>query len=127
VWTLDPKIPIGLWWALTALSVLVIVGYFIRRDWTLPAGRQVLIGLLWSLGLLGPLLIALNPIRVEPIPPIPGKPVIGVLVDGTMSMATADMNEGQKTRWQSAVDVAKTVPPSSSIVARKSLTINCIP
>ncbi len=120
MWTIDPKIPIGLWWALAALSVLIIVGYFLRRDWTLSVGRQWLIGMLWSLGLLGPLLIALNPILVETIPPIPGSPVLGVLVDGTMSMATADLDEGRQTRWQAALEAAKSVVPEVSLLANDS-------
>ena len=50
------------------------------------------------------LLVLLNPIRVETIPPPPGKPLLTVLVDATASMATPDVDGG--TRYRAATSVA---------------------
>jgi hypothetical protein len=55
-----------------------------------------------SMGLV--LLLLLNPIRVQTIPPPPGKPLLTVLVDATASMATPDVQGG--TRYHAASDTA---------------------
>ena len=50
------------------------------------------------------LILLLNPMRVEPIPQPPGRPLLTILVDATASMATRDMS-GSRSRYQAAVRV----------------------
>jgi hypothetical protein len=120
MWTIDPKIPLGLWWALAALSAVAIALYAMRRNWDMSPTRRTIVTTLMGLGLVGPLLIALNPTWIEPIPPPPGQPVLSVLVDGTMSMQTADAAKGSTaTRWQTAIEAANRVQGDSQIEVRR--------
>ncbi len=117
MWTIDPKIPISLWWALAAAALTAIVWYSFRRDWSVSRLRRVGLTLLLALGFVGPLLIALNPTYVEAVPPMPGNPMLTVLVDGTMSMKTEDVGtERPISRWQSAVAIAAQVKQSDSSI-----------
>jgi hypothetical protein len=120
VWTIDPKIPLGLWWALAALSAVAIGAYGMRSSWDLSPARRTIVTFLMGLGVLGPLLIALNPTWIEPVPPLPGQPLLSVLVDGTMSMQTADAKPGSAaTRWQAGVEAASRVEGDSQLEVRR--------
>jgi hypothetical protein len=122
VWTIEPKIPLSLWWALVAATIVALVYYFARRDWSLSPLRRGIITVLLGLCVAGPLAIALNPTWIEPVPPLPGQPMISVLVDGTMSMQTADASPGQsKTRWRSAVETANQLKPTGEIELRNQV------
>jgi hypothetical protein len=122
VWTIEPKIPLSLWWALVAGTVAALVYYFARRDWSLSPLRRGIITVLLGLCVVGPLAIALNPTWIEPVPPLPGQPMISVLVDGTMSMQTADASPGETTtRWQSAIDVAGRLEPNRDVELRSQV------
>jgi hypothetical protein len=122
VWTIEPKIPLSLWWALVAATIVALVYYFTRRDWSLSPLRRGIITVLLGLCVVGPLAIALNPTWIEPVPPLPGQPMISVLVDGTMSMQTADASPGEaKTRWQSAMDVARRLEPNGDVELRSQV------
>ncbi|HEX2473156.1 MAG TPA: hypothetical protein VHK01_00335, partial [Lacipirellulaceae bacterium] len=119
MWTIEPKIPLSLWWALVAVTIVALVYYFSRRDWSLSPLRRGIITVLLGLCVVGPLAIALNPTWIEPVPPLPGQPMISVLVDGTMSMQTADAVPGEsKTRWRSAVEVADRLKPTGEVELR---------
>jgi hypothetical protein len=119
VWTIEPKISLGLWWALVAATAVALAYYFARRDWSLSPLRRGIVTLLLGLCVVGPLAIALNPTWIEPVPPLPGQPMISVLVDGTMSMLTADASPGDsKTRWQSAVEIAGKLEPHRQVELR---------
>ncbi|MEQ1824977.1 MAG: hypothetical protein ABL921_03495 [Pirellula sp.] len=107
VWTFEPKIPLGLWWALAAAATVAVVYYALRRDWPVSAGKRFVLTILLGLGIVGPLLIALNPIWVETIPPLRGSPQMTVLVDGTQSMRTPDAKPNQtSSRWTYAITLA---------------------
>ncbi|HEX2475409.1 MAG TPA: vWA domain-containing protein, partial [Lacipirellulaceae bacterium] len=122
MWTIEPKIPLSLWWALVAATVAALVYYFARRDWSLSPLRRGIITVLLGLCVVGPLAIALNPTWIEPVPPLPGQPMISVLVDGTMSMQTADASPGEtKTRWQSAIHVAGRLEPDRDVELRSQV------
>ncbi len=122
MWTIEPKIPLSLWWALVAATVVALVYYFARRDWSLSPLRRGIITVLLGLCVVGPLAIALNPTWIEPVPPLPGQPMISVLVDGTMSMQTADASPGEsQTRWQSAIDVAGRLEPDRDVELRSQV------
>jgi hypothetical protein len=111
-----------LWWALVAATVAALVYYFARRDWSLSPLRRGIITVLLGLCVVGPLAIALNPTWIEPVPPLPGQPMISVLVDGTMSMQTADASPGEtKTRWQSAIHVAGRLEPDRDVELRSQV------
>lgn len=125
MWTVDPKIPMSLWWALCIASLGAIVWYALRRDWPVPPLRRFMLTLLLALGVVGPLLIALNPTWVETIPPLPGNPMLTVLVDGTMSMKTEDMDKETPTsRWQRAVEIAGEVEQKRSTVEVRKLAFS---
>lgn len=82
-----------------------------RKDWFLSHRYRALVCVLLGLGIVGPLLIALNPVWVQPVPPPPGKPTLTVLVDATQSMATPDGNtQGTRSRWQSSLEAIRKLP-----------------
>lgn len=110
MWTVDPKIPISLWWAILIAAVIAIAWYVLRREWSVSTGRRWLLSLLLGLGVVGPLLIALNPTWVQIIPPAMGQPLLTVLVDGTISMKTEDCGpSSDSSRWTQAVELAEKV------------------
>src|SRR5262245_7152678 len=116
MWTIDPKIPLSLWWALAVGCGAALIYYVTRSDWGLSTARRVAIGVLLLMGVAGPLAIALNPTWMEPIPPVPGHPLLSVLVDGTTSMNTADAKPGEAlTRWEAATNVAAAVRSVSNV------------
>jgi hypothetical protein len=122
LWTIDPKIPLGLWWALAAAAALAVGWYALRRDSSVAATRRWLLAGLLLVGLIGPLLVALNPTWVQTIPPLPGNPMLSVLVDGTMSMRTADVGEqGTQARWDRALELAKQVQSAESVEVRRQV------
>nr|WP_143548158.1 vWA domain-containing protein [Rhodopirellula sp. SM50] len=112
MWTFEPRIPMGLWWALAALSAAVIVLYLLRRDWSVGRVRRWIITLMMLLGLVGPLAVTLNPVHIQPIPRPSGKPRLTVLLDGTASMTVedADGDRGQ-SRWARGLELARRVAP----------------
>lgn len=100
----------GLWWALVVAAAAAIVFYVLRREWPMSRGRRVTVTLLLALGVIGPLLIALNPVWIEPVAPPPGKPVVTVLVDGTMSMGVEDAEpDASISRLSRAIELAQQV------------------
>lgn len=126
--TIEPRIPLGLWWALAVAAVVAIAFYALRRDW--PIGtrwRIVVIGCL-GLGVIGPLLIALNPIWIEPVPPLPGKPRITVLVDGTTSMNVEDAGPARpQSRWQRSLELTEPVGAEEGSVEVHKMTFDDAP
>ncbi|MCA9264754.1 MAG: VWA domain-containing protein, partial [Planctomycetales bacterium] len=126
MWTTDPHIPMTLWWALAIAAVAAISWYAIRRDHALSLVRRLALALLLAMGLSGPLLIALNPTWVEPIPPVPGNPMVTVLIDGTLSMKTEDAGAGgsARSRWQRATEIAAAVPNDRSSVEVRQLAFS---
>src|SRR6185295_11092849 len=120
MWTIEPKIPLSLWWALATIAVVALGFYAARRDWSLSPFRRTVVTILMGLGVVGPLLIALNPMWIDPVPPVPGQPALSILVDGTMSMQTPDAAPGDSTtRWQAAIETAKRVQPNSQVELRR--------
>lgn len=120
MWTFEPKIPFGLWWALVAVAIAAMVVYAYRGASGLAGSRRLLLTALLGLGLIGPLWVALNPIWVEPVPPPSEAPRLDVLVDGTLSMTVSDSSTGpQRTRWQTALDLAGQVGSTSDVQVRR--------
>ncbi|MFO0942453.1 MAG: hypothetical protein U0930_17080 [Pirellulales bacterium] len=110
MWTIDPQIPLSLWWVLAAFAVAAVAWYLVRFDWNQSKQKRLFFTAMLALGLVGPLLIALNPTWVETIPPLPGKPTLTVLLDGTMSMNTTDMDDSKsQSRWQRGLQLANQV------------------
>ena len=120
MWTIEPKIPLSLWWALAALAVVALGLYVARSDWNLSPFRRTVVTMLMGMGVIGPLLIALNPMWIDPVPPVPGQPALSILVDGTMSMQTPDgAPDGVTTRWQAAEKIADRVRPDPQVATRR--------
>lgn len=111
----------SLWWAICLAALVAIACYAFRREWPVTSARRVLLTSLLGLGMIGPLLIALNPTWVESVPPLPGNPMLTVLIDGTLSMRTEDVGGLRgTTRWTRAMEIAGLVKQeSSSIEVRK--------
>ena len=117
VWTIDPKIPLGLWWALVAAAVAAVAWYAIRPRWHLSVAKRLTLTFMLLAGLMGPLLVALNPTWVEVIPPLPGQPMLTVLVDATRSMNIEDVGtSATSSRWDKAVELAKQIDASGTAV-----------
>lgn len=121
MWTVEPKIPMSLWWAIFLAALVSIAWYASRREWPVTTARRIMLTWLLGLGMVGPLLIALNPTWVESVPPLSGNPMLTVLIDGTLSMRTEDVGgERGTTRWTRAIDIADMVKQeNSSIEVRK--------
>ncbi|MFN7843127.1 MAG: hypothetical protein ACK5N9_15525 [Pirellula sp.] len=109
-WTIQPILPMGAWWLLVMVSIVVVVGYLWRSRWDVLPRERFGIVLLLTLSLACPLIVLLNPISVETIARPDGKPQVHVLLDASASMRTDDIKgTSQATRWASALDVAKTL------------------
>ncbi len=121
-WSFEPRIPIYLWFTLVLVCAAALAAYWFRSDQTLGSWRRSLLTVLLGLSVVGPLLIALNPTWVEEIPPTPGKPLVMVYVDQTMSMDISDVDERPNmTRHQSAIQAADEVGESTeSVEVRKN-------
>lgn len=107
----------SLWWALCLAAFVAIAWYACRREWPVSAARRFLLTFLLALGLIGPLLISLNPTWIETVPPLPGSPILTVLIDGTLSMRTEDIGSERATsRWNRAVEIAGLVKQERSAI-----------
>ncbi len=112
-WTIQPILPMGAWWLLVTISIVVVVGYLWRSRWDVLPRERFGILLLLTLSLACPLIVLLNPISVETIPRPDGKPQVHVLLDASASMRTDDAKVGtSSTRWDSALSVAKKLAES---------------
>lgn len=116
-WSFEPRIPITLWWSLVVVCAAALTAYWFRRDQSLSSWRRSFLTLLLGLSVVGPLLIALNPTWVEEIPPTPGKPLVTVYVDQTMSMDISDVDDRpNQSRHQSAILAAQEIGESTDTV-----------
>ena len=102
----EPLISPVLWGTLAALAVALMTWYGWNRPRAVPRQRWAVIVTLMSLGLLAVLILLLNPLWVEPLPPPAGKPVLTYLVDVSQSMATADGAKNQ-SRFQQAAELVQ--------------------
>ena len=116
-WNFEPRIPISLWWLLVFVCAAALTAYWFRRDHSLSNLRRMVLTVLLGFSVVGPLLIALNPTWVEEVPPTPGKPLVSVFVDQTMSMDISDVDERpNQTRHQSAMTAAQQIGESTDTV-----------
>lgn len=107
-WTIQPILPMGAWWLLVFVSILVVAGYLWRSRWDVLPRERFGIMFLLTISLACPLMVLLNPISIETISRPDGKPRVHVLVDASASMKIDDLvDEGASTRWDSAREVAR--------------------
>jgi hypothetical protein len=91
----EPHIPLALW-APLAVAAVVLVGLYARASRArLSRGRWLTGTALMALGVAVPLVLLLNPIWLDRIPPPEGKPRLVVLLDRSASMATVDVGARQ--------------------------------
>jgi hypothetical protein len=102
--TFEPMIAPALWASVAVAAIGLLVWYARRRPEGLSRFRWAGITALMSAGLAGLLLILLNPTWIEVIPPVGGRPRLGVLLDTSASMNTGDVRG--KTRWAEAARIA---------------------
>ena len=121
-WSFEPRFPIFVWWSLVLICIGALAAYWFRRDQSIGTIRRSILTVLLGMSVVGPLLIALNPTWVEEIPPTPGRPLVSVYVDQTMSMEISDVEERpNQTRQQSAIAAAEQIGESTETVdVRKS-------
>jgi len=91
--SIAPHLPWPAWSALVVASVGLLAWYARTARGNLPAARWRVVVSLMAAALALPLVLLLNPIRVEPIPPPPGKPLVTILVDASAGMTTDDVAE----------------------------------
>ncbi|MCO6044866.1 VWA domain-containing protein [Aeoliella sp. ICT_H6.2] len=104
--TVDPYIPLALWFPLLLAVLAAIVAYaFVLRKRATKSARRGIVTLM-SLAAALPMIMLLNPTWVKELPPPAGKPLLTILVDRSASMATT---EGEQTRYRQAVQVANEV------------------
>jgi hypothetical protein len=106
--TFEPYIPIALWVPLALAAAALVMTYAVASRLRLSGLRRVgAIGLM-TVAVALPLSILLNPTWIERVPPPAGKPLLTILVDGTVSMATAD-GTGGENRFESARKITERV------------------
>jgi len=96
----DPLIPHSLWAALALVSLAAIVAYVSLRPPRVSLRRRIAMGVLLAIAVAGILALLLNPTWEELNRAELGRPSLGILVDASASMDTADC-EGQ-TRFEVA-------------------------
>jgi len=93
--------------ALVVTSVVLLAWYARTARGSLPQKRwRAVIGLM-AVAVALPLLLLLNPIKVEPVPPPPGKPLVTLLIDASAGMTTDDV--GGRSRFEAAKAAAAAV------------------
>lgn len=123
MWAIEPQIPMTLWWVLAVAALAAVVWYAIGGKLAVSRRRRMLLTSLLAICLAGPLLISLNPIWIETIPPRPGEPMLTVLIDGTSSMKTRDLESDQQfvSRWEKAIEIAKEMNAGNSKIDVRKL------
>ncbi len=96
--TFEPLLPSAAWLTM-ALTAIALWGWYVVKRPT-ACGRWLWVGLagLMALGIVSVLLVLLNPIWLQPLPPPGGKPLLTILIDESKSMATPDGGSNQ-TRY----------------------------
>ena len=102
----EPLISVTLWLTLAVALAALLGWYSWRRPWGISVVHWVRIIGLMGLSAATLLVILLNPIWLERIPPPSGKPQLAIVVDDSASMSATDMPDGRQ-RFQVASDVAK--------------------
>ncbi len=92
--TIAPYIPLVLWFPLALAATVALVVYGLTSRDRLSQSRHAGVLALMAVGGALPLIILLNPLWIERIPPPAGKPRLTVLVDRSASMATQDARQG---------------------------------
>jgi hypothetical protein len=100
----NPLIPGHLWAALAVVSLGAVAAYLLVKPPRVPRARRVLIGGFLVLSVVGILALLLNPTWEELQQSRLVRPVLGVLIDTSGSMETADCSG--LTRLRAATDLA---------------------
>ncbi len=104
--TFEPLIPIALWAGMAVAGLCMLVLYGRNARLRLPRARWLAIVALMAMAVALPLVVLLNPVWIELIPPPSGKPWLNILIDDSASMATPNGAAG-RTRYGTAADVGK--------------------
>ncbi|MFN9640969.1 MAG: hypothetical protein ACK56W_13305 [Pirellula sp.] len=121
-WSIEPRIPMPLWWGIVFVSIAVLAMYWARPSLSLSVWQRTLFTILFGVGLVGPLLIALNPTWVEELPPFAGKPSLLVLIDQSMSMDIADVPSlPDATRLAAAQKLTSAIQSTETVDVEKGV------
>ncbi|MEZ6128099.1 MAG: hypothetical protein R3C59_05430 [Planctomycetaceae bacterium] len=102
--TFEPLLPPIAWVTMAVLAVALWVWYAMKRPGACGRTLWLVIMGLTAVGIGTVLVVLLNPLWLEPLPPPAGKPLLTILVDRSESMATAD--EKGITRFSAAAKAA---------------------
>ncbi len=104
--TFEPLLTPAIWVTIASLAIGFWVWYVVKRPQA--CGRWLWIGLagLMAVSIASILLVLLNPIWLQPLPPPGGKPLLTILVDESKSMLTLDAGNRQ-TRYRAATEAAE--------------------
>jgi hypothetical protein len=103
---LEPYIPLALWMPLATTVALLLACYALALRRRLAPRRWLAVVALMAVCAAVPLVILLNPLWVQQVPPPAGKPLLTVLVDRSASMSTPDA-DGHRSRYQQAGRIAE--------------------
>lgn len=106
--TYEPLIPAVAWLALALLALGLWAWRLFRRPRGCSRIAWASVALLQVGALAVVLIVLLNPVWLESIPPPAGKPRITVLIDDSLSMLTADEQQGA-SRFAAAAQAARNV------------------
>lgn len=104
----DPSIPWALWIPLALASVGFWFAYAVSSRRRLAATQRPLILSLMAVAVMIPLFLLLNPTWIRELPPPSGKPLLTLLVDRSLSMATEDVPQ-HKSRLNAVREAAATI------------------
>ena len=106
-----PHVALPVWLALVAImSVAWIVYAYQSRNRLSPSRRRMT--LFWMLfAAVIPLVLLLNPVWVEALPPPDGRPLVTMVIDTSASMNVSD-DDGSETRIERAIELANEVTDS---------------
>ena len=91
----DPWIPWALWLPLALAAAALWCAYVVVSRRRLVGPRRSPILAMMAIAVVIPLLMLLNPVWVRELPPPAGKPLLTLLVDRSLSMATSDGAQNQ--------------------------------
>ena len=103
--TFEPLLPPIAWVTMAILAIALWIWYSLKRPGACGRRRWSVVMALTAAGVTAILIVLLNPIWLEPLPPPAGKPLLTILVDRSQSMATTDA-AGGTTRFATAVTAA---------------------
>ena len=97
--TFEPLLSPTAWVTLAIVAAGLCIWYALQRPVACPRIAWNGILLLTAIALAAVLIVLLNPIWLDPLPPPSGRPLLTILVDRSESMETEDCDDGSRFRF----------------------------